>query len=861
MNQRDIILKVENLKTYYPLKGMFGKVHSYVKAVNDVSFSVYKGETYGLVGETGCGKSTLGRTIIRLTDPVCGSVVFDGHDLSHLSEKEMMPIRPKIQMVFQDPYSSLNPRKTIGDTLTEVFDIHKIGTKAERVDRVLDALSRVGLRHEYFYRYPHELSGGQRQRVGLARAILLKPQLVICDEPVSALDVSIRSQIINLFNDFQEEYNLTYIFIAHDLSVVHYVSKRIGVMYLGHIVEEGPSAELFENPLHPYTRALLSALPSMNPNSPRDRVRLKGELPSPINPPPGCPFHTRCPDATPACAKNEPHLHDIGGGHRVSCSLVKPQKYTKTIPAIEGRQKDKGGVRVMYDLVLRNAFLIDGTGGPGYKGDLAVKDGKIAALGCVEITGESEIDVAGFALAPGFIDSHGHSDLIALEYPQLANKLEQGITTELAGQCGQGPAPSLSDASVKNYPDFGSFARKLAETPIGINLALFVPHGSVRAAVMGYERREPTVAEFAKISAFVREGMESGAIGMSTGLAYIPGLFSNQTEVIGLARVVAEYDGAYASHMRNQADRVVESVTETIAVGRDAGCTVAISHHKAMGPTNWGKLKITTELINKAVQAGQKVIHDVYPYLANSTTLINALPPAELGGGPSSVTSRLKDKEYQKYLEDQIFNPTQQWENNIKNVGYSKHLVTKAPKTPEAVGKFISEYADKLGIASFDALMRLLIENETRVNVSIYNMAEEDVLTIIKNPYASICTDGHYAPSEKGTIIHPRNFGTFPRFLGRYIREQKLLSLEEGIRRITSLPANIYSLKRKGRLLPGYDADLTVFNPDTIMDRADFKSHDSSNVGIEYVFVAGKLVLSRGKANGILAGTFLSRKR
>lgn len=514
----------------------------------------------------------------------------------------------------------------------------------------------------------------------------------------------------------------------------------------------------------------------------------------------------------------------------------------------------------MFDVIIKNARIIDGTGKPGFRGDVGVLDGKIVQVGKVEGEAGLEADATGLTLSPGFIDSHGHSDRVVLDDPLLACKLEQGITTELAGQCGGGPAPSGPDRNNRSgryYPDFGSFVRELERTSLGINLALFVPHGAVRAAVMGYENRRPAGQELDRMRALILDGMESGALGMSSGLAYIPGLFSDQREITELSRVVAQFGGTYVSHMRNQADRLVESVKETIQVGRDTGCKVAISHHKAMGPDNWGKTRQTVELIDHAAAEELHVINDVYPYTANSTTLLNALPPRELAGGPSAVVERLRDKEYRKYVREQIFNPTQQWDNNVKNVGYGKFLITRAPKTPEAQGKFLTEYAECIGLDPFDALTQLLIENETRVSVSIFNMCEEDILTVIGSTHTSIGTDGVYTQGEK--VVHPRAFGTFPRFLGRYVRERKVMPLEEAIRRITSLPAEFYSLRGKGLIREGYDADITVFDPETILDKSDFKNPFAGNEGVEYVFVAGKLAVRRNKNTGARAGGVLKR--
>ena len=319
MEERQCILRAEHVRMVFPVRGFAGQKSGEVRAVDDVSLELFRGETYGLVGETGCGKSTLGRTLIRLLDPTEGSVFVDGTDITKLSQKALLPFRRKLQMVFQDPYSSLDGRMHVGDILLETLQIQKLGQRNERVDMVLDILDQVGLRPEYFYRYPHELSGGQRQRVGLARAILLHPELIICDEPVSALDVSVRSQILNLLLDLQREEKLSYLFISHDMSVVRYIADRTGVMYLGHLVEEAETDELFDRTAHPYTRMLLSAVPTPDPETKRQRIILEGELPSPINPPSGCVFHTRCPFAGEECRQVCPQMREIRPGHRVAC--------------------------------------------------------------------------------------------------------------------------------------------------------------------------------------------------------------------------------------------------------------------------------------------------------------------------------------------------------------------------------------------------------------------------------------------------------------------------------------------------------------------------------------------------------------
>ena len=327
MADNDVLLEVQHLRKYFPVKGMKGPG---VQAVEDVSLFIKRGETLGLVGESGCGKTTLGRTIIRLHEPTSGRIVYDGQtiyegDGQRHSAVKMLPYRRKMQIIFQDPSASLDPRMTVGEIIGEALDIHKLwSTKAERTDRIKEFLAMVGLNTEHANRYPHEFSGGQQQRVGIARALAVRPEFIVCDEPISALDVSIQSQVVNMLEDMQEELGLTYLFIAHDLSVVRHISNRIGVMYLGCLVELSTSYELNKNPLHPYTKTLISAVPVPDPQLSRSRQRivLEGDIPSPMNPPSGCRFHTRCPYATEECRASMPPLREVASGHWVACHIV-----------------------------------------------------------------------------------------------------------------------------------------------------------------------------------------------------------------------------------------------------------------------------------------------------------------------------------------------------------------------------------------------------------------------------------------------------------------------------------------------------------------------------------------------------------
>lgn len=317
----EVLLKVKNLQKQYPNRTKVSKKKSYVKAVDNVSFDVLEGETFGIVGESGCGKSTTGRVIMRLLEANYGSVEFEGTDLMKLSKRKIRKIRRHIQMIFQDPYASLNPRQTVEKILIEPLKVHGIGTSREKKERVSEFLELVGLDSDYKKRFPHQFSGGQRQRIGIARALMTNPKLVIADEPVSALDVSIQAQVLNLLKRLQEELKLTYIFISHDLGVVRYICDRVGVMYLGRMVEIAPSEELYKEPLHPYTQALLSAVPIPDPNYKKEQMLLSGDIPSATNVPSGCAFHTRCPFATVTCKVAVPELKEVDSGHYVACHL------------------------------------------------------------------------------------------------------------------------------------------------------------------------------------------------------------------------------------------------------------------------------------------------------------------------------------------------------------------------------------------------------------------------------------------------------------------------------------------------------------------------------------------------------------
>ncbi len=319
------LLKVRNLSKYFPVRGgFFRRVTGWLKAVDEVSFSIPRGQTLGLVGESGCGKSTLGRAILRLHEPTAGQVWLDGTEVTALPRNQLLPLRRQMQIIFQDPYASLSPRRTVMQTLLEPMEIHRMGTPESRRRKVLELLEIVGMRPDVLHRYPHEFSGGQRQRIGIARALTLDPKFIVADEAVSALDVSVQSQVLNLIARLQRELGISFLFISHDLAVVQHISHQVGVMYLGRLVELAPAVDLYRDPRHPYTRALLSAVPQPDPRRRRSRIILEGEVPSPLDPPSGCPFRTRCPEVMPVCAERRPPLVEIHDGdhpHQVACHL------------------------------------------------------------------------------------------------------------------------------------------------------------------------------------------------------------------------------------------------------------------------------------------------------------------------------------------------------------------------------------------------------------------------------------------------------------------------------------------------------------------------------------------------------------
>lgn len=530
----------------------------------------------------------------------------------------------------------------------------------------------------------------------------------------------------------------------------------------------------------------------------------------------------------------------------------------------------------MLDLLIKNVSVLDGTGSLPYRASVGVKDGKIAAiLRSGEPDAVSVIDGSGRTITPGFIDAHGHSDLDIFNDPGFAYKLRQGITTEICGQCGWTHAPvsekgymyvsgyfshlnAFLPEKLKNIT-FGQYLDEIDKLPLGVNVGLLVGHGTLRLNAMGLKNCGPTHEEMDEMKALAGEAMQSGALGMSSGLMYAPGSFSNVDEISEICSVVSKYNGIYGSHLRNQGTRLLESVEETIEAGRRSGVPVVISHHKATGKSSWGKVRQSVEIINRANGDGINVYHDVYPYIATSTTLDAALPPSAKAGGLEKLIENLKDSGYREKLRSQIFDPVEDWDNDLKETGYNGFLIVQSPATPDAVGKTITEYAALGGTEPYDAFIELLTANRLEVMDVCFSLCEEDLETVLKDGRCMIGTDGLY---KKGcAMTHPRAVGTFPRVLGRYVRERGIVTLSEAVRKMTSLPAQVYRLRGKGLIREGMDADLVVFDPETIIDRADFVSPFESNVGIDYVMVNGRIAVDHDKVTGAGAGKVIRKAK
>ncbi len=520
----------------------------------------------------------------------------------------------------------------------------------------------------------------------------------------------------------------------------------------------------------------------------------------------------------------------------------------------------------MLDILIKNGTVYDGTGNAGERRDVGVIDGKIVFPGAAEA--EETIDAEGLAVSPGFIDVHTHADEQLYGEPDRASKLLQGGVTEIGGMCSFSRAPYLPDAPFDSeetrrtialdptFPSYGKYRAHMESRELATNMLCFVGHRSIRASVLGMQKRPASDAELDRMKSLMAECMESGAPGLSTGLVYAPSCFGTEEELVELLRVVGKYGGMYTTHIRGEADTVIEALAEALRIAKKAEVPVNISHLKAMFRKNYGKVDTMLEMIDRANAHGMDVTMDAYPYDATSSPAISALPPSFLSRGIPAVSEFLGTREGVEALRKAIYEPTEDWENPIKNIGAENFLITKAAATPEVLGKRVSEYAEAKGFDGIEAFAYLYSRNRCDMTDVRFNMLEENIEKIYRHPLCLVGSDGLYYGGAE--LAHPRAFATFPRYLGRFIREKKILPLAEGIRRLTGQAAERYRLKGRGFIKEGYIADLTVFDPETIIDRATYEAPFTPNVGIKCVIVGGKLRVKDGKLIGKASGEFIT---
>lgn len=522
----------------------------------------------------------------------------------------------------------------------------------------------------------------------------------------------------------------------------------------------------------------------------------------------------------------------------------------------------------MCDLLIQNALIYDGSGVPAYHGCVAVKDGKILYAG-PEYTGSAEktVDAKGLALSPGFIDVHSHADYSLFTDSHRLHVLRMGVTTELAGQCGVSMSPipddtpahiksTLSKPTTPTYPSLAAQRKAIETMELGPNVKFFAGHGPIRAVTMGIGNTEATEEDIAKMQALIRQQMDEGALGYSTGLSYTPGIYSNTYELTELAKAAAEKGGMYTTHSRSESAGLFKSVEECIHIAREAKLPVNISHFKVVGKVWWDRCAKALSMIDDAIAEGLDVTLDAYPYIAVCTTPLSTVPPQFLTEGGEAFAKKLQDPKIVEAVHHYIFEVDDpSWDNSMYYVGLENFLIARAKATPWAVGKTYVQVAEELGMQPFEAWVHLMKLNNAQMYESRFAMSEENVEMILKHPKCMVGSDGVYAPGDIST--HPRAFGSFPRYLGHYIRERKILSREEGIHRITGMPAAVYKLKGKGLIREGYDADLVLFDYDSIQDHADFMDCFKLNEGIHQVYMAGQLVLEDNEATGTWIGKYL----
>lgn len=528
----------------------------------------------------------------------------------------------------------------------------------------------------------------------------------------------------------------------------------------------------------------------------------------------------------------------------------------------------------MLDLTLKNGRVVDGTGNPWFFGDVGIKDDVVVEVGRVDQRSQDTVDVRGQVISPGFIDGHCHSDLMVLDDPLSEIKLQQGVTTEVLGNCGMTPAPfternlDLLRSYVEpvlgrterewSWETVESYVDSLLEAKPSENVATYVGHGTLRIAVIGFENRPASTGELDRMKRLLEEGLQAGAVGLSLGLMYAPGSYTSREELAELCSVLPGYDGLLATHIRGEGNSLIPSIEEVIWLAKTCGVPLQISHLKAAGRSNWGSVTQAMELIEDARSRGLDVTCDVYPYTAGSTTLTSLLPPWVLEGGVSRALERLKDPASRKRIEEELGHEHDGWDNLLASTGWDSVYISSLSKRNGAnlEGKHIAEISEMRGMEPADCMMDLLLEQDGKVSIVFFHMAGADVDQVVRWDRSLIASDSLHNQAEKP---HPRLYGTFPHVLARYVREHRLLTLEEAIRKMTSFPARRFRLGKRGLVAPGYAADLVVFDPETISDRATYGDPKRFPEGISHVLVNGEIVVESGDHRGVRAGRVIER--
>lgn len=530
---------------------------------------------------------------------------------------------------------------------------------------------------------------------------------------------------------------------------------------------------------------------------------------------------------------------------------------------------------VLYDVVIREGYILDGSGNPWFKADMAIKDGKIVKIGYLNhCQSDYVINAKGLFIAPGFIDIHTHYDLALFIDSKLEHVVKQGVTTIVIGNCGISPFPvklkylnllrkftapftPLGAEINWNWVSLRGFTEELEKRKLGLNVAPLVGHGAVRIAAMGFEAREAEKDELEEMKRLVKQQMEEGAFGMSTGLIYAPAIYATTEELIELCKVVAAYGGIYATHIRSEGSMLVESIEETLTIGEKSNVSIEVSHHKASGKANWGKVKETLEMLEKARGRGIEVTCDVYPYTAGMTYLSALLPPWVHEGGVPKLIERLKDSSIRSKIVEDMGKEVSKWENIYRSVGWEGVVIAYSKTHKEYSGKSIAKIAEETSLDPFTVVFDTIVDDDATTLMIVHTMAEEDVRTVIANPLSMIGSDSWLVTTGKP---HPRFYGTYPRIIAKYVREYGVLRLEEAIRKMTSLPASKLGLWNRGLIRPGFYADIVIFDYKNINDKATFEDPIRFTEGVNYVLINGEIIIDKGEHTGKTTGKVLRKQ-